>query len=141
MRLRINGVPYAGEAEPRTLLSDFIRDQGLTGTKVGCESGVCGACTVQLDGEPVRSCLTLAVQAEGGEVRTIEGLEPGALAQSFREHHALQCGFCTAGILMTMDAYLREHPEPTEEEVREALTGNLCRCTGYAPIVRAILQR
>ena len=89
----------------------------------------------------MRSCLTLAVQAEGCEVRTIEGLEPGALEQSFREHHALQCGFCTAGILMTIDAYLREHPEPTEDEVREALTGNLCRCTGYVPIVRAILQR
>ena len=141
MRLRINGVPYEGEAEPRTLLSDFIRDQGLTGTKVGCESGVCGACTVQLDGEPVRSCLTLAVQAEGCEVRTIEGLEPGALERSFSEHHALQCGFCTAGILMTIDAYLREHPQPSEDEVREALTGNLCRCTGYVPIVRAILQR
>ena len=141
MRLRINGVPYEGEAEPRTLLSDFIRDHGLTGTKVGCESGVCGACTVQLDGEPVRSCLMLAIQAEGCEVRTIEGLEPGALEQSFHEHHALQCGFCTAGILMTMDAYLREHPDPTEDEVREALTGNLCRCTGYIPIVRAILQR
>jgi len=141
VRLRINGVPYEGEAEPRTLLSDFIRDQGLTGTKVGCESGVCGACTVQLDGEPVRSCLTLAVQAEGREVRTIEGLEPVALEQSFAKHHALQCGFCTAGILMTIDAYLREHPEPSEDEVREALTGNLCRCTGYVPIVRAILQR
>ena len=141
MRLRINGVPYEGDAEPRTLLSDFIRDHGLTGTKVGCESGVCGACTVQLDGEPVRSCLMLAIQAEGREVRTVEGLEPGALEHSFREQHALQCGFCTAGILMTMDAFLREHPDPTEDEVREALTGNLCRCTGYIPIVRAILQR
>jgi aerobic-type carbon monoxide dehydrogenase small subunit (CoxS/CutS family) len=141
LRLRINGATYEGEAEPRTLLSDFIRDRGLTGTKVGCESGVCGACTVQLDGEPVRSCLTLAVQAEGREVRTIEGLEPGPLEQAFREHHAIQCGFCTAGILLTMDAYLREHPDPSEDEVREALSGNLCRCTGYLPIVRAILQR
>jgi aerobic-type carbon monoxide dehydrogenase small subunit (CoxS/CutS family) len=141
VRLRINGVVHEGEAEPRTLLSDFIRERGLTGTKVGCESGVCGACTVQLDGEPVRSCLTLAVQAEGCEVRTIEGLEASALQQSFREQHALQCGFCTAGILMTMDAFLREHPDPSEAEVREALTGNLCRCTGYLPIVRAILQR
>jgi aerobic-type carbon monoxide dehydrogenase small subunit (CoxS/CutS family) len=141
VRLRINGVAHEGEAEPRTLLSDFIRERGLTGTKVGCESGACGACTVQLDGEPVRSCLTLAIQAEGKEVRTIEGLEAGALQRSFHEHHALQCGFCTAGILMTMDAFLREHPDPSEAEVREALTGNLCRCTGYLPIVRAILQR
>ena len=141
MRLRINGVPYEGDAEPRTLLSDFIRDQGLTGTKVGCEQGVCGSCTVLLDGEPVRSCLMLAVQAEGGDVRTVEGLEPGPLHEAFSEEHALQCGFCTAGILMTMEAFLREHPEPSEQEVREALSGNLCRCTGYRPIVRAILKR
>jgi aerobic-type carbon monoxide dehydrogenase small subunit (CoxS/CutS family) len=141
MRLRINGVPHEAEAEPRTLLSDFIRDRGLTGTKVGCEHGVCGACTVQVDGEPVRSCLMLAIQAEGSDVRTIEGLEPGPLHQSFHEHHALQCGFCTAGILMTIDAFLREHPDPSEDEVREALSGNLCRCTGYRPIVRAILNR
>jgi aerobic-type carbon monoxide dehydrogenase small subunit (CoxS/CutS family) len=140
MRLRINGVPYEGEAEPRTLLSDFIRDQGLTGTKVGCEHGVCGACTVQVDGEPVRSCLMLAIQAEGTEVRTIEGLE-SPLQASFREHHALQCGFCTAGILMTLDAFLREHPDASEDDLREALSGNLCRCTGYRPIVRAILNR
>jgi aerobic-type carbon monoxide dehydrogenase small subunit (CoxS/CutS family) len=141
MRLRINGVPHEAEAEPRTLLSDFIRDRGLTGTKVGCEHGVCGACTVQVDGEPVRSCLMLAIQAEGSDVRTIEGLEPGPLHQSFHEHHALQCGFCTAGILMTLDAFLREQPEPDEREVREALAGNLCRCTGYRPIIRAVLQR
>jgi aerobic-type carbon monoxide dehydrogenase small subunit (CoxS/CutS family) len=140
--VEINGQPYQDDVEPRTLLSDFIRHgAGLTGTKVGCEQGVCGACTVQLDGEPVRSCLLLAIQAEGCEVRTVEGLEPGALEQSFHEQHALQCGFCTAGILMTMDAFLREHPDPNEDDVREALTGNLCRCTGYIPIVRAILQR
>ena len=140
--LVVNGRRRREAVEPRLLLSDFLRHTlGLTGTHVGCESGVCGACTVQLDGEPVRSCLTLAVQAEGCEVRTIEGLEASALQQSFREQHALQCGFCTAGILMTMDAFLREHPDPSEAEVREALTGNLCRCTGYLPIVRAILQR
>jgi 2-furoyl-CoA dehydrogenase 2Fe-2S iron sulfur subunit len=139
--VRINGATYESEVEPRTLLSDFIRDQGLTGTKVGCEHGVCGACTVQLDGEPVRSCLTLAVQADGCDVRTIEGLESGELQASFHEHHALQCGFCTAGFLMTLDAYLREHPEPTEPELREALAGNLCRCTGYRPIITAVLNR
>jgi aerobic-type carbon monoxide dehydrogenase small subunit (CoxS/CutS family) len=141
VKLTINGLPYAADVEPRTLLSDFIRDAGLTGTKVGCEQGVCGACTVQLDGEPVRSCLTLAIQADGCDVRTIEGLAPGRLQRSFHEHHALQCGFCTAGILMTLDAYLREHPEPTPDEVREALAGNLCRCTGYRPIVEAVLKR
>ena len=140
--VRLNGAPHTSEVEPRTLLSDFIRHAaGLTGTKVGCEHGVCGACTVQLDGEPVRSCLTFAVQANGCDVRTIEGLEDGPLQRSFHEHHALQCGYCTAGILMTMDAYLREHPEPTAEEVKEALTGNLCRCTGYRPIVEAVLNR
>ena len=142
MKVSINGTAYEAAAEPRTLLSDFIRHAaGLTGTKVGCEHGVCGACTVQLDGEPVRSCLLLAVQAEGSEIRTIEGLERGPLQASFHQHHALQCGFCTAGILMTLDAFLREHPEPTEPEVREALAGNLCRCTGYRPMIEAVLYR
>jgi aerobic-type carbon monoxide dehydrogenase small subunit (CoxS/CutS family) len=141
--VRINGTPYTADVEPRTLLSDFIRhDAGLTGTKVGCEHGVCGACTVQLDGEPVRSCLTLAVQADQSDVRTIEGLTQDdrplhPLQQAFHEHHALQCGFCTAGILMTLEAFLREHPEPTEPQVREALAGNLCRCTGYSAMVEA----
>jgi aerobic-type carbon monoxide dehydrogenase small subunit (CoxS/CutS family) len=141
--VHLNGAPHTAEVEPRTLLSDFIRhDAGLTGTKVGCEQGVCGACTVQLDGEPVRACLTLAVQADGAHVRTIEGLtDDGAplhpLQQAFHEHHALQCGFCTAGILMTLEAFLREHPEPTEAQVREALAGNLCRCTGYSAMVEA----
>ena len=140
--VQINGAPYAGEVETRTLLSDFIRhDAGFTGTKVGCEHGVCGACTVQLDGEPVRACLTLAVQADGKALRTIEGLEDHPLQAAFHEHHALQCGFCTAGILMTLDAYLREHPEPTEPEIREALSGNLCRCTGYSGMVEAIRSR
>jgi aerobic-type carbon monoxide dehydrogenase small subunit (CoxS/CutS family) len=141
MRLRINGTVYEAQPEPRTLLSDFIRDQGLTGTKVGCEEGVCGSCTVQVDGEPVRSCLMLAVQAEGCDVRTVEGLDAERLKRSFHEHHALQCGFCTAGFLMTLDAYLAEHPKPTEPELREALAGNLCRCTGYKPIIEAVLER
>ena len=142
MRVRINGTDYEADVEPRTLLSDFIRHEArLTGTKVGCEHGVCGACTVQLDGEPVRSCLMLAVQADGREIRTIEGLEPGRLQASFYEHHALQCGFCTAGILMTLDAFLREHPQPAESEAREALAGNLCRCTGYRAIIEAVLDR
>jgi 2-furoyl-CoA dehydrogenase 2Fe-2S iron sulfur subunit len=140
--VEINGRRYEGDVEPRTLLSDFIRHgAGLTGTKVGCEQGVCGSCTVQLDGEPVRSCLLLAVQADGCDVRTIEGLEPGPLQRSFHEHHALQCGFCTAGFLMTLDAYLDEHPDPSEQELKEALAGNLCRCTGYAPIIAAVLNR
>jgi len=139
--LRINGTVYRADPEPRTLLADFLRDGGLTGTKVGCEQGTCGACTVQLDGEPVRSCLTLAVQADGCDVVTIEGLPQGRLQQAFHEHHALQCGFCTAGILMTLDAYLREHPDPTEDELKQALAGNQCRCTGYAPIIEAVLNR
>jgi aerobic-type carbon monoxide dehydrogenase small subunit (CoxS/CutS family) len=141
--VHINGAPHSGDVEPRTLLSDFIRHAaGLTGTKVGCEQGVCGACTVQLDGEPVRSCLLLAIQADGAAIRTIEGLAgDGAplhpLQAAFREHHALQCGFCTAGILMTLEAFLREHPDPGEREVREALSGHLCRCTGYSGMVEA----
>ncbi len=132
--------------EPRLLLSDFLRhDLGLTGTHVGCEHGVCGACTVLLDGEPVRSCLTLAVQADGREVGTVEGLAPGPEAlhpiqQAFWEKHGLQCGFCTAGILMTLLPFLAENPDPTESEVRHALSGNLCRCTGYQHIVDATLR-
>jgi len=139
----INGRAYQGEVEPRTLLSDFIRHgAGLTGTKVGCEQGVCGACTVQLDGQPVRSCLMLAVQANGRALRTVEGLagEAGlhALQRAFHEEHALQCGFCTPGFLMSMEAYLREHPYAGPGELREALAGNLCRCTGYLAIVEAV---
>jgi aerobic-type carbon monoxide dehydrogenase small subunit (CoxS/CutS family) len=137
----VNGETHDAEVEPRTLLSDFLRHQlGLTGTKVGCEHGVCGACTVQVDGDPVRSCLMLAVQARGRSVRTIEALEH-PLQQAFHEHHALQCGFCTAGILMSMEAFLREHDDPSEDEVREALAGNLCRCTGYHSMVEAVLSR
>ena len=141
MKLRVNGIPVDAHPEPRTLLSDFIRDLGLTGTKVGCEQGTCGACTVQLDGEPIRSCLTLAVQTEDCDITTIEGLKPGRLQRAFHQHHALQCGYCTAGFLMTLDAYLREHPDPTDAELKEALAGNLCRCTGYQPIIDAVQDR
>ena len=143
MRLRVNGIDLDADVEPRTLLSDFLRDQGLTGTKVGCEQGACGACTVQLDGDPVRSCLTLAVQADGTSIRTIEGLadeDLHPLQDAFHEEHALQCGFCTAGILMTLDAFLRDHPDPTEHEAKEALAGNLCRCTGYEGMLRAVAR-
>jgi aerobic-type carbon monoxide dehydrogenase small subunit (CoxS/CutS family) len=144
IEVEINGRPYAGEVEPRTLLSDFIRHQaGLTGTHVGCEHGVCGACTIQLDGETVRSCLMLAAQANGRSLLTVEGLATGGdlhpLQQAFHEHHALQCGFCTPGFLLSAEALLRERPDPSEREVREALAGNLCRCTGYEGIVNAVL--
>jgi aerobic-type carbon monoxide dehydrogenase small subunit (CoxS/CutS family) len=143
--MEINGHVYDGEVEPRTLLSDFIRHGAcLTGTKVGCEQGVCGACTVQLDGEPVRSCLMLAVQANGRVLTTVEGLAgEGALhplQRAFHEAHALQCGFCTPGFLMSMEAFLREHPEAQGEELREALAGNVCRCTGYLGIIEAVEQ-
>jgi aerobic-type carbon monoxide dehydrogenase small subunit (CoxS/CutS family) len=144
--VEINGTRYAGDVEPRTLLSDFIRHRaGLTGTHVGCEHGVCGACTVQIDGETVRSCLMLAAQADGRSVLTVEGLAPGddplhPLQAAFREHHALQCGFCTPGFLLSAEALLRERPDPSETDVREALAGNLCRCTGYEGIVEAVLD-
>jgi carbon-monoxide dehydrogenase small subunit len=136
----INGRAYEGEVEPRTLLSDFIRHEaGLTGTHVGCEQGVCGACTVLLDGEPVRSCLMFAVQADRRSLVTVEGLEFGPLQRAFSERHALQCGFCTAGFLITASELLRRQRDPNEREVREALAGNLCRCTGYEGIVAAVL--
>jgi aerobic-type carbon monoxide dehydrogenase small subunit (CoxS/CutS family) len=142
IRLEINGEPYEGDVEPRTLLSDFIRHgAGLTGTKVGCEQGVCGACTVQFDGEAVRSCLMLAIQADGRSLTTVEGLGGEGLhplQRAFQEAHALQCGFCTPGFLMSMEAYLREHPDAEREELREALAGNVCRCTGYLGIVEAV---
>ena len=138
----INGRVHRGDVEPRTLLSDFIRAEGLTGTNVGCEHGVCGACTVQLDEEPVRSCLMLAVQADGRAVRTVEALALGdelhPLQRAFQEAHALQCGFCTPGFLMSLDAFLRLRPDPSEEEIREALAGNLCRCTGYVAMIEAV---
>ena len=150
--MHINGRVCEGEVEPRTLMSDFIRHQaGLTGTHVGCEHGVCGACTVQLDSEPIRACLMLAVQGNGRALRTVEGLAGPdgaltALQRAFTEHHALQCGFCTSGFLMTADALLRRqasdpNPAPlTEAEVRRELAGNLCRCTGYEGIVSALLD-
>ena len=145
IELEVNGRAHDADVEPRTLLSDLLRHElGLTGTKVGCEHGVCGACTVQVDGEAVRSCLMLAVQARGRSVRTVEDLagedELHPLQQAFHEAHALQCGFCTAGILMSMEAFLRDHEEPTEDEIREALAGNLCRCTGYVAMVEAIAR-
>jgi aerobic-type carbon monoxide dehydrogenase small subunit (CoxS/CutS family) len=142
----VNGEQTAIEVEPRTTLADALRHElGLTGTHVGCEHGVCGACTVQVDGEPVRACLMLAVQAEGLAVRTVEGMA-GAdgdlhpLQRALHERHGLQCGFCTPGILMTLEPFLRDHPGATEAEVRAALAGNLCRCTGYEGIVEAALD-
>ena len=146
VRFSLNGSPCAGEAEPRLLLTDFLRHQvGATGTHVGCEHGVCGACTVLIDGKPARGCLTLAVQIDGCEVRTVESLAPsadrlGILQSAFKRHHALQCGFCTAGILMSLDGFLRQHKRPDEESIRDLLSGHLCRCTGYAPIVRAAIE-
>jgi carbon-monoxide dehydrogenase small subunit len=142
--ITINARAYEREIEPRMLLSDFIRHEaGLTGTHVGCEHGVCGACTVQLDGEPVRSCLMLAVQARRRSVLTVEGLggedgELSPLQHAFTEHHALQCGFCTSGFLITADALLRRDPGASEAEIRQQLAGNLCRCTGYEGIVAAV---
>jgi aerobic-type carbon monoxide dehydrogenase small subunit (CoxS/CutS family) len=139
----VNGTAHERDVEPRLLLSDFIRHElGLTGTHVGCEHGVCGACTILLDELPVRSCLRFAVQVAGHEIRTVEGLATGGLSplqEAFRDAHALQCGYCTPGILMTMTAFLKENPRPNEDEIREALSGNLCRCTGYQHIVDAVL--
>jgi carbon-monoxide dehydrogenase small subunit len=137
--VEVNGVAHEREVEPRLLLSDFLRHElRLTGTNVGCEHGVCGACTVQLARRAVRSCLLLAVQANGESIRTIEGLEAPALQAAFKESHALQCGFCTPGFLMSLDAFLRETPAPTDGEIVDAVAGNLCRCTGYLPIVEAV---
>ena len=139
----INGQPHTGDVEPRMLLSDYLRHElELTGTHVGCEHGVCGACTVLLDGQPVRSCLMLAVQADGHEVSTVESLASSTedlhpIQDAFWEAHGLQCGFCTPGFLMTLVPFLAENPDPTEIEIREAISGNLCRCTGYQNIVEA----
>jgi len=144
--LTLNGRKLSAEAEPRTLLSDFLRHAiGATGTHVGCEHGVCGCCTVLIDGAAARSCLTLAVQAEGRDVRTVESLAAAdgklnALQQAFRNNHALQCGFCTPGILMSFTDFLVRNPHPSEEQIREVLSGHLCRCTGYASIVAAIKE-
>jgi 2-furoyl-CoA dehydrogenase 2Fe-2S iron sulfur subunit len=141
----LNGRAVSGHAEPRMLLTDFIRQViGATGTHVGCEHGVCGACTIQIGGVPARSCLMLAVQAEGCDIRTVEGLAPAPdrlspLQNAFCENYGLQCGFCTPGILMSLDALLRHNPDVTEPEIREFLSGHLCRCTGYGTIVKAAL--
>jgi carbon-monoxide dehydrogenase small subunit len=140
----VNGRTYEKDVEPRLLLSDFLRhDLGLTGTHVGCEHGVCGACTILLDGEPVRSCLILAVQADRRQLTTVEGLSPAPgelhpIQEAFWEAHGLQCGFCTPGFLMTLVPFLEQNPDPTELEIRQALSGNLCRCTGYQHIVDAV---
>ena len=143
IRLIINGETRSGQVEPRKLLVDFLReDLGLTGTHVGCEHGICGACTILVNGEAARSCLMLAVQADGAELRTVEGLagKDGLhpLQNAFREHHGLQCGFCTPGMLMTAYDLLQANPTPTEEEIRAGLSAVLCRCTGYHGIVRAV---
>ena len=140
----VNGQPQTRTIEPRLLLSDFLRqDLGLTGTHVGCEHGVCGACTILCDGEPARSCIMLAAQADGHEIRTVESLsgpngELNPLQEAFRQAHGLQCGFCTPGILMTLTAFLRDQPNPDEAAIREAISANLCRCTGYQHIVHAV---
>ena len=144
VRMIINGREYSGAVESRKLLTDFLRDDlGLTGTHVGCEHGVCGACTILFNGEPVRACLLFAVQAHGATIKTIEGLAPNPnelhpLQEKFWQLHGLQCGFCTPGILLTAEALLRENPAPSEDEIRRWMSGNLCRCTGYLNIVTAI---
>ena len=145
--LTLNGRERTGYCESRDLLSDFVRHElGATGTHVGCEHGVCGACTVLIDGRSARACLTFAVQADAHDLTTVEGLadqkngELNALQQAFRDHHGLQCGFCTPGMLITLTELLRDNSDPTEHDVREALSGNLCRCTGYAGIVEAALD-
>ncbi len=142
--LTINGQTYTGHCEPRRTLADFIRRNcGLTGTHLGCEHGVCGACTVRLEGRTVRSCLMLAVQARGASIRTVEGMARDGrlspLQQTFHDHHGLQCGFCTPGMLLAAEELLEENPDPSEDEIRERLSGNLCRCTGYEFIVDSVL--
>lgn len=141
----VNGLSYTRTVEPRMLLADFLRHElGLTGTHVGCEHGVCGACTVLLDGRSARSCLTLAVQADGADIETVEGQgtveKLGRIQQAFRDHHGLQCGFCTPGFIMTIADMLRHHSLDSDEEIREALSGNICRCTGYEHIVNAVRE-
>ena len=143
IRLTVNGTEYSGSADVRTTLVDFLREQlGLTGTHVGCEHGVCGACTIIFNGAAVRSCLMFAIQADGADITTVEGLGTPErlhpLQEAFRDHHGLQCGFCTPGFLMSTVPFLRENPEPTDEQIREVLAGNLCRCTGYQGIVEAV---
>ena len=146
IRFFLNGQAAQADAEPRMLLTDFLRHEiGATGTHVGCEHGVCGACTITVDGMLTRACLTLAVQVEGCDISTVEGLAPApdrlsVLQAAFRRHQALQCGFCTAGILMSLDAFLRGYPDPTEAQIRDLLSGHLCRCTGYTPIIVAAME-
>lgn len=145
IEVTVNGRAYERLVEVRMTLADFIRQElGLTGTHLGCEHGVCGACTILMDDEAVRSCLMLAVQADGAELRTVESLAQGdelhPLQRAFQDRHALQCGFCTPGFLMTALAFLKDNPTPTREETRDAISGNICRCTGYQPIIDAILQ-
>jgi carbon-monoxide dehydrogenase small subunit len=143
INVTVNGMQYERQVEPRMLLSDFLRhDLGLTGTHVGCEHGVCGACTVLFDGQPARSCLMFAVQVDGHELLTVEGLgtidELHPIQEAFREAHGLQCGFCTPGFLTTLVPFLEENPDPDEDEIRAAISGNICRCTGYQHIVEAV---
>lgn len=148
--LKVNGQQRTGFCESRTTLGDFLRHElGLTGTHLGCEHGVCGACTINLDGKPVRACLLFAYQVNGSDIQTVEGLGANTLSDhaeltdlqaAFKKHHALQCGFCTPGFLMTCEDFLKNNLSPTEQEVREAISGNLCRCTGYAGIVNAVLE-
>lgn len=145
INLKVNGREYSVEAEPRVHLADILREElRLTGTHIGCEHGVCGACTIIVDGKAVRSCLMLAVQADGSEVETIEGLSDGdelhPLQEAFRNNHALQCGFCTSGMIMSLTAYLKAHPKADANQIRSAISGNICRCTGYQGIVEAGLE-
>ncbi|CAB4940723.1 unannotated protein [freshwater metagenome] len=146
VEMTVNGRVHAGEVEPRLTLVDFLReDCALTGTHTGCEQGVCGACTVLVDGEPMRSCLMFAVQADGAQVTTIEGIGGGRegltpVQQAFMDNHGLQCGYCTPGFIVTVEAFLRDTPSPSDEQIREALSGNVCRCTGYQGIIAAVRQ-
>lgn len=143
VKLTINGQAYEADIEPRLLLVHFIREvANLTGTHIGCDTTSCGACTVQIDGVPAKSCTLFAVQAEGAEIRTVEGLEQGGklhpIQEGFFQEHGLQCGYCTPGMMMTAEAFLKENPNPTDDEIRHAISGNLCRCTGYVNIVKAV---
>jgi aerobic carbon-monoxide dehydrogenase small subunit len=144
IEMNVNGTARRGPVQPRLTLADYLRVQcGLTGTHLGCEHGACGACTVLLDGDAVRSCLVFAVQADGAEVTTIEGVasadgELSPVQAAFRDHHGLQCGFCTPGFIMSVTAFLSDHPDPSDDEIRTALSGNLCRCTGYQGIIQAV---
>ena len=145
VRMKVNGVSRSGIAEPRTLLVDFLRHElELTGTHVGCEHGVCGACTVRMNGEVVRSCIMLAVQADGAEIETVEGMAADGklhpVQEAFRQKHGLQCGFCTPGMVLAVQTLLEGNPDPTEEEIREYLSGNICRCTGYVGIVASVKE-